>query len=967
MSKNGTQAGFAQRHIGTYEPVELKEMLEVIKVNSLDQLMDETIPDSIRLRQKLNIPHALSEQEYLRHIQQIASMNKVFKSYIGLGYYGTHTPSVIRRNIFENPGWYTQYTPYQAEISQGRLEALLNFQTMVSDLTGLPIANASLLDEGTAAAEAMTMLYNVSAKKSKSGDGHANYFFVDQNIFPQTIQVLQSRAEPIGIQLIIGDWQTWVPDEECFGVILQYPDSKGIVNDYNGKVAEWQEAGIKVAVISDLMALTLLTPPGEWGADVVVGNSQRFGVPIGYGGPHAAFFATKESYKRNIPGRIIGVSVDRKGNRALRMALQTREQHIKREKATSNICTAQALLAIMAGMYAVYHGPDNLKAIAQNIHGKAAAVHHHLSNLGHKPVSGSFFDSLTISFSTDQMSAIRTEAEKHKINFLYTASDVRLSIDETVSDEDLTAICNVFSTALGKPVSDRVHGQNEMMISDALLRKDTYLTHPVFSMYRTETEMMRYIKSLENKDLSLMHAMIPLGSCTMKLNAASEMFPVSYPEFSTLHPFVPKDQAAGYYKVFEELSSYLNDITGMKACSLQPNSGAQGELTGLLTMRAYHLANGDTNRNIVLIPESAHGTNPASAVMAGMKVVVTKCDARGNIDIENMKMHAETHAANLAGVMVTYPSTYGVFETTIKELCKMIHQNGGLVYMDGANMNAQVGLTSPGSIGADVCHLNLHKTFAIPHGGGGPGMGPICVNEKLAPFLPGHTFAKVGGEKAIDAVNSAPWGSASILLISYGYIRMLGAEGTTASTVHAILGSNYIKSRLESSYDILYTGEAGRTAHELIIDLRPFKSAGISAEDVAKRLIDYGFHAPTLSFPVPGTIMIEPTESESKAELDLFCDALIQIRKEIDDVAAGVAEANNNVLTNAPHTLGDLTSDKWPYPYSRQIAAYPLPELMHRHKFWASVARVDNAFGDRNLVCTCPPIELYSSTETEAI
>ncbi len=967
MSNNQTHAGFAQRHIGTYDPIVLKEMLEVIKAKSLDQLIDETIPDTIRLQKSLDIPEALSEQAYLKHIQAIGAMNKVFKSYIGLGYYGTHTPSVIRRNVFENPGWYTQYTPYQAEISQGRLEALLNFQTMVSDLTGLPIANGSLLDEGTAAAEAMAMLFNVSAKKSKSGEDHATHFFVDQNTFPQTIQVLQSRAEPIGIQIVIGDWQTWEPDEEFFGALLQYPDAKGAVNDYKSKVSNWQESGVKVAAISDLMALTLLTPPGEWGADVVVGNSQRFGVPIGFGGPHAAFFATKEEYKRSIPGRIIGVSVDRKGNRALRMALQTREQHIKREKATSNICTAQALLAIMAGMYAVYHGPDNLKAIAVDIHGKAAAVHQHLQNMGFTPTSGSFFDSLTIPFAKEQIAAIRTEAEKRKINFLYTDKDVRLSIDETVSNEDLSAICNAFSVALGKPEIHTIEGLKAMMIPDALLRSDKYLSHPVFSMYRTETEMMRYIKSLENKDLSLMHAMIPLGSCTMKLNAASEMFPVSYPEFSTLHPFVPKDQAAGYYRIFDELSAYLNNITGMKACSLQPNSGAQGELTGLLTIRAYHLANGHSNRNIVLIPESAHGTNPASAIMAGMKVVVTKCDERGNIDIENMKMHAETHADNLAGVMVTYPSTYGVFETTIKELCKLIHDNGGLVYMDGANMNAQVGLTSPGSIGADVCHLNLHKTFAIPHGGGGPGMGPICANEKLAPFLPGHLFANVGGEKAIDAVNSAPWGSASILLISYGYIRMLGLDGAVASTVHAILGSNYIKNKLESSYTILYTGKSGRTAHELIIDLRPFKQFGISAEDVAKRLIDYGFHAPTLSFPVPGTIMIEPTESESKAELDLFCKAMIQIRKEIDDVASGKFAADNNVLSNAPHTIGDLTGDEWPYPYSRQVAAYPLPELMHRHKFWTAVARVDNAFGDRNLVCTCPPIESYASFETEKI
>lgn len=967
MSTNGTLAGFIERHIGTYDPAELKQMLEVIKADSLDQMIDETIPEAIRVRQKLNIPEALSEQEYLKHIQDIGRMNKVFRTYIGLGYYGTHTPSVIRRNVFENPGWYTQYTPYQAEISQGRLEALLNFQTMVSELTGLPIANASLLDEGTAAAEAMTMLYNLSAKKSKSGDGHATKYFVDQNTFPQTLDVLKSRAEPIGIELVVGDWQTWEPDEDFFGVQLQYPDSKGTIHDYRSKVSVWQEAGIKVSVVSDLMAMTVLTPPGEWGADVVVGNSQRFGVPIGFGGPHAAFFATREEYKRSIPGRIIGVSVDRNGQRALRMALQTREQHIKREKATSNICTAQALLAIMAGMYAVYHGPDNLRTIAMTMHQKAATVYQHLVQLGVTPENNSFFDTLTIKFSKEQRDAIRKVAEDRSINFLYTENDVRLCIDETTSTEDVLDICNVFSTALGKENKQSGSDSNAVMIPDALQRKNACLTHPVFSMYRTETEMMRYIKSLENKDLSLMHAMIPLGSCTMKLNAASEMFPVSYPEFSSLHPFIPKDQAAGYYKIFEDLSAYLVNITGMKACSLQPNSGAQGELTGLLTIRAYHMSRGDQHRNVVLIPESAHGTNPASAIMAGMKVVVTKCDERGNIDIENMKMHAESNKESLAGVMVTYPSTYGVFETSIKELCGIIHDNGGLVYMDGANMNAQVGLTNPGSIGADVCHLNLHKTFAIPHGGGGPGMGPICVNEKLAPFLPGHLFAEVGGKQAIDSVNSAPWGSASILLISYGYIRMLGADGATAATIHAILGANYIKNRLVSSYEILYTGKAGRTAHELIIDLRPFKQFGVSAEDVAKRLIDYGFHAPTLSFPVPGTIMIEPTESESKAELDLFCDAMIQIRREIDEVAEGKFTADNNLLSNAPHTLAEVTADVWNYPYTRQAAAYPLPELLHKHKFWTSVARVDNAYGDRNLVCTCPPIESYSSTETEAV
>ncbi len=725
MSVNGNLAGFAQRHIGTSDASELKEMLAVLKVDSLDQLINETIPDSIRLSRTLKIPVAMSEQEYLRHIRSIADMNQVFKSYIGLGYYGTHTPSVIRRNVFENPGWYTQYTPYQAEISQGRLEALLNYQTMVSDLTGLPIANASLLDEGTAAGEAMTMLYNLSSKKSKNGAGHSTHFFVDQHIFPQTLSVLQSRAEPIGISIVVGDWKTWEGGDDFFGAMLQYPDATGGALDYRDKVTSWQAQGIKVAVASDLMALTLLTPPGQWGADVVVGNSQRFGVPVGFGGPHAAFFATKEEYKRSIPGRIIGVSVDRHGNPALRMALQTREQHIKREKATSNICTAQALLAIMAGMYAVYHGPENLRAIALGIHGKAAALHQHLQNIGFAPVHSSFFDTLTVKLSAEQQKAVGKEAEIEKINFYYTPNDVRISLDETVSDQDLNSICSVFSKALGKGESGMAKGLDAIMIPDSLFRKDAFLTHPVFSMHRTETEMMRYIKSLENKDLSLMHAMIPLGSCTMKLNAASEMFPVSLPEFSTLHPFAPADQTKGYQKIFDELSTYLCDITGMIACSLQPNSGAQGELAGLLTIRAYHAANGQQHRNITLIPASAHGTNPASAVMAGMEVVVVKCDARGNIDMVDLKSLAEKHSANLAAVMVTYPTTYGVFETTIKELTGIIHKNGGLVYMDGANMNAQVGLTSPGEIGADVCHLNLHKTFAIPHGGGGPGMGPI--------------------------------------------------------------------------------------------------------------------------------------------------------------------------------------------------------------------------------------------------
>lgn len=963
MSAADSYSSFAKRHIGTTQPEHLNEMLSVIGVDSLDQLIDQTIPKDIRSPHDLSIPAAMSEAEYLRFIAQLAGENKVFRSYIGLGYYGVNTPSVIRRNIFENPGWYTQYTPYQAEIAQGRLEALLNFQTVVAELTGLPVANASLLDEGTAAAEAMTMLHSLASKKSKNGKDAPAKFFVDDAVYPQTLDVLISRAEPLGIKVVTGDASTWNGEEDFFGVFFQYPNAKGIVSEWESKVNSWNEQGIRVAVATDLLALSLLTPPGHWGADVVVGNAQRFGVPMGLGGPHAAFFATKEDHKRIIPGRIIGVSVDRRGERALRMALQTREQHIKREKATSNICTAQALLAIMAGMYAVYHGPEGLQDIARTVHHRTIHIANALKKLGLSISSDHYFDTIDIPVSPDLSGRIRQISNDAGINFYYPSTGVRLSIDETVSEQDAEDIITVFAKAIDKVYTTDATDPLKSGLPDQFLRKDSFLEYPAFSNYHTETEMMRYIKSLENKDLSLMHAMIPLGSCTMKLNAASEMFPVSMPGFSTMHPFVPEDQRKGYQQIFDQLSTYLVNITGMKACSLQPNSGAQGELAGLLTIRAYHEARGEAHRNIALIPASAHGTNPASAVMAGMQVVVVKCDDKGNIDMDDMKLQAEKHANDLAAVMVTYPSTYGVFETTIQDLCNLIHANGGLVYMDGANMNAQVGLTSPGLIGADVCHLNLHKTFAIPHGGGGPGMGPICVNEKLAPYLPGHTMAIVGGDRSIHAVNSAPWGSASVLLISYGYIRMLGADGLVQSTKHAILGSNYLKSRLDDHFEILYTGAQGRTAHELIIDLRPYKVIGISAEDVAKRLIDYGFHAPTLSFPVPGTIMIEPTESESKAELDLFCDAMIQIKKEIDQVASGTQPIESNVLTNAPHTLAEVTNDEWTFSYSRQEAAYPLDILRTRHKFWASVARVDNAYGDRNLVCTCEPIESYMKAE----
>ena len=962
MSKLVSFDQFQKRHIGIGTK-ELNNMLQKIGVDSLDQLIEETVPSNIRSLKPLDIPAAQTEYEYLNELKSIAAKNKVFKTYIGLGYYNTITPSVILRNIFQNPGWYTQYTPYQAEIAQGRLEALLNFQTMVSDLTAMPIANASLLDEGTAAAEAMSMFF---AQKNKRNKGEAiNEFFVDQNVFPQTVDILETRAQPLGIKVIIGDWKKYEFTDRTFGVLLQYPAGDGGIEDYRAFAEKAKANDIYITVAADLLALAILTPPGEWGADAVVGNTQRFGVPMGYGGPHAAYFATLDAYKRQIPGRIIGVSTDSNDNPALRMALQTREQHIRREKATSNICTAQALLAIMAGMYAVYHGPDGIKAIAERVHTLTQILAKHIQAAGYALKSEYFFDTISVSANTTQQEAIRKAALAQEINFWYTADSIQISLDETTSVKDIQAIAELFAN----PSADR-HDANNTSISidlsepstysipEKLNRDSPYLMHPIFNSYHTESKMMRYIKRLENRDLSLMHSMIPLGSCTMKLNAASELIPVSWPEFANLHPFIPLEQAAGYTQIFDELSHYLNECTGFAACSLQPNSGAQGEYSGLLTIRAYHLANGDTHRNIALIPSSAHGTNPASAVMVGMKVVVVKCDDQGNIDVNDLRAKAEQHKDNLAALMVTYPSTHGVFETEIKEICKIIHDRGGKVYMDGANMNAQVGLTSPGDIDADVCHLNLHKTFAIPHGGGGPGMGPICVNESLAPFLPKHTLVETGGEKGIRAVSAAPWGSASILLISYGYIKMLGAEGVKASTEYAILNANYIKARIESAYDVLYVGEKGRSAHELILDLRPFKSL-VSAEDVAKRLMDYGFHAPTLSFPVAGTIMIEPTESESQDELDRFCDALLQIRKEIDEIASGAADAKSNVLSNAPHTVELVTASDWPYNYSREQAAYPLPYLREGFKFWASVGRVNNAAGDRNLICTCPPLEAY--------
>lgn len=942
---------FAGRHIGANAD-EQKQMLATIGVSSMEELIDKTVPKSIQYEKPLAIGDPLSEAQYLEELSKVAAQNKIYKTYIGQGYYGTLVPTVIARNVFENPGWYTQYTPYQAEIAQGRLESLLNFQTMVSDLTGLPIANASLLDEGTAAAEAMAMLFN---HKNKNTDAvTAPKFFVDNAVFQQTKDVVTTRSVPFDIEVVFGDYTNINLDDSFFGALVQYPNSNGSVEDYKSFIETAHATNVQVIMATDLLALTLLTPPGELGADVAIGNSQRFGVPKGFGGPHAAFFATKDEFKRNIPGRIIGVSLDAQGNRCLRMALQTREQHIRREKATSNICTAQALLANMAGLYAVYHGADGLIKIAKRTSILAQTLAKELQELGFENENKFYFDTLKI--KTADVAGIKKIAEERQINFYYSNDAIGISLDETTTQTDVLEILNVFAAYKNQD------GANALFDNDALLynipaqltRTSTFLTHPVFNSYRTETQMMRYLKSLENKDLSLTHSMISLGSCTMKLNAATQMIPVSWPAFSFLHPFVPQDQWQGYKHIIEYLEDALAKITGFAATSLQPNSGAQGEYAGLLAIRRYHLANNDAARNIILIPISAHGTNPASAVMAGFKVVVTKCDEHGNIDVEDLRANAEKYKANLAGLMVTYPSTHGVFEESIIEICKIIHDNGGLVYMDGANMNAQVGITSPGHIGADVCHLNLHKTFAIPHGGGGPGMGPICVNEKLKPYLPGHyTTADTG------AVSAAAFGSASILLISYAYIKMLGGEGLRKATEHAILNANYMRARLQNDYKILYSGKNGMCAHEFIVDLRPFKAAGIEAEDVAKRLMDYNFHAPTLSFPVAGTIMIEPTESEDKAELDRFCDALLQIRKEIAAIEAGIFDKADNVLKNAPHTQFVITANDWKHAYSRQTAAYPLPYVA-ASKFWPTVGRVNNTHGDRNLICTCEPVSSYA-------
>ncbi len=956
------QHEFIRRHIGPGE-AETKQMLAKVGVSSMDELIDKTLPAAIRLKQDLQTGEPVSEFQYLSDLKKTASRNKLFKTYIGKGYYNTIVPSVILRNVFENPGWYTQYTPYQAEIAQGRLESLLNFQTMVSDLTGLPIANASLLDEGTAAAEAMAMLFN---NKNKNHDHiTAPKFFVDDAIFEQTKHVLITRALPIGVELVFGDYKTAALDEQFFGSIVQYPNSNGQIEDYRKFIDHAHNVHCSVVMATDLLALTLLTPPGELGADVAIGNTQRLGVPLGFGGPHAAFFATKDEFKRNIPGRIIGVSQDAQGKRCLRMALQTREQHIRREKATSNICTAQALLANMCAMYAVYHGAEGLKNIAKRISLLAQTLSNELTELGFKTENNAYFD--TIKVTVEDVAALREFAEKNEINFAYYPTAVSISLDETTSQKNILNILHVFAATRNSDTSLAGFDADSLLtnIPTALTRTSSFLTHPVFNTHRSESQMMRYIKSLENKDLSLNTSMISLGSCTMKLNAATQLIPVSWPEFNSVHPFAPASQWLGYQQIISELETWLSNITGFTATSLQPNSGAQGEYAGLLTIRAYHADRNEAHRNIILIPISAHGTNPASAVMAGFKVVVTKCDEAGNIDVEDLRANTEKHKDNLAGLMVTYPSTHGVFEESIIDICQMIHDNGGLVYMDGANMNAQVGLTSPGNIGADVCHLNLHKTFAIPHGGGGPGMGPICVNEKLAPYLPGHGTLK-NREKAIHAVSAAPYGSASILLISYAYIKMLGAKGLKASTEYAILNANYMKARLQDDYSILYTGKNGTCAHEFIVDLRPFKqSAGIEAEDVAKRLMDYNFHAPTLSFPVAGTIMIEPTESEDLAELDRFCDAMLNIRQEIRDIEDGKSDKAHNVLKYAPHTQMVVMQDDWNRSYSRQSAAYPL-EYVQANKFWPSVSRVNNTYGDRNLICTCEPVSAYLEEEVQA-
>ena len=941
---------FALRHIGPREN-DVPKMLKTIGVASIEQLIYETLPDDIRLKAPLQLDDAMTEFEFANHIQQLGNKNKMFQSYIGLGYNQAIVPAVIQRNILENPGWYTAYTPYQAEIAQGRLEAILNFQTMVIELTGMEIANASLLDEGTAAAEAMALLFDVRSRDQKKNN--VNKFFVSEEVLPQTLSVLQTRSTPIGIELVVGNHETFEFSSDYFGAILQYPGKYGQVHDYSAFISKAKNSEIKVAVAADILSLVKLTPPGEMGADVVVGTTQRFGIPLGYGGPHAAYFATKDEYKRSMPGRIIGVTVDTNGNRALRMALQTREQHIKRDKATSNICTAQVLLAVMAGMYAVYHGPKGLRYIANKVHGLACTLTNELEKLGIYQINTAYFDTIVVKVDAKK---VRTVAEENRINFNYVDDQtVSISLNETTSISDLNVIVSVFAKATDKTFST-FNAQNvNDQVPSSLLRTSRYLEHEVFNYYHSESALMRYIKMLERKDLALNHSMISLGSCTMKLNAAAEMLPLSNSQWNNIHPFAPLDQVQGYQEMLTKLEQQLNVITGFAGTTLQPNSGAQGEYAGLMVIRAYHQSRGDHHRNIALIPASAHGTNPASAAMAGMQVVVTKTLENGNIDVEDLREKAILHKENLSCLMVTYPSTHGVYEASIIEVTKIIHDNGGQVYMDGANMNAQVGLTNPATIGADVCHLNLHKTFAIPHGGGGPGVGPICVAKQLVPFLPTNPIIPTGGEHAITAISAAPWGSALVCLISYGYICMLGSDGLTDATKYAILNANYIKEKLNGHYETLYTGEMGRAAHEMILECRPFKQKGIEVTDIAKRLMDYGFHAPTVSFPVAGTLMIEPTESENLEELDRFCDAMISIRKEIE---AANADEPNNVLKNSPHTLAMLTAESWNFPYTREQAAFPL-DYIAENKFWPSVRRADDAYGDRNLVCSCAPIEAY--------
>ena len=941
---------FALRHLGPRES-DLNYMFKTVGVATLDQLIFETIPNDIRLKNDLNLDEPMTEYEYLAHIQELGKKNKVFKSYIGLGYHPAIVPAVIQRNIFENPGWYTAYTPYQAEIAQGRLEAILNYQTTVIELTGMEIANASLLDEGTAAAEAMALLFDVRTRDQKKNN--VTKFFVSEEILPQTLSVLQTRSTPLNIELVFGNHENFDFSTEFFGAILQYPGKHGQVHDYAGFIAKATESEIKVAVAADILSLVKLTSPGEMGAAVVVGTSQRFGIPMGYGGPHAGFFATKEEYKRSMPGRIIGVSIDVNGNRALRMALGTREQHIKREKATSNICTAQVLLAVMAGMYAVFHGPKGLQYIADKVHATAVTTADALNKLGVYQTNTAFFDTILVKAAANKVKAV---AEKNEVNFFYPdAETISISFNETTSIHDVNQIIAIFAEATGKNAFTINQLGNDSMVPDNLIRKSSFLQYEVFNNHHSESQLMRYIKKLERKDLSLNHSMIALGSCTMKLNAAAEMLPLSMANWNNIHPFVPIEQAEGYQIMLKKLEQQLNEVTGFQGTTLQPNSGAQGEYAGLMAIRAYHLSRGDNHRNVCLIPASAHGTNPASAAMAGMEIIVTKTMDNGNIDVEDLRAKAILHKDNLSVLMVTYPSTHGVFESAIIEITNIIHENGGLVYMDGANMNAQVGLTNPATIGADVCHLNLHKTFAIPHGGGGPGVGPICVNEKLVPFLPTNPIIPTGGDQAITAISSAPYGSALVCLISYGYITMLGAEGVTNATKYAILNANYMKARLDEHYPVLYSGEMGRAAHEMILDCRAFEEKGIKVTDIAKRLMDYGFHAPTVSFPVAGTLMIEPTESEDLAELDRFCDAMISIRKEIE---ASTKEDVNNILRNAPHTLAMVTANEWVFPYTREEAAFAL-DYIAENKFWPTVRRIDEAYGDRNLVCSCAPIEAY--------